>query len=177
MSLRTPQGLGLQVVGESELSVAAASIDLTGIRQSYRTLLLVATLRGDTVAEQIETRLRFNGDASAVYNTELGSANAAALTAAEVLGATQARIANAVAANALANMFGGLIAVIPDYTETDRFKTVFSLGGSPVTNATTKTLVHWTFSVWRSTDAIIQITLLPNAGNYIAGSRATVFGL
>lgn len=167
----------MQVVAESTLSAAAASIDLQNLDQRYGSLLLVATLRGDTAAEQIETQIRFNGDATAVYNSEIMSAAAAAVTSAEVLAAAQARIANTVAATALANMFGGLVALIPDYTLTDRFKTVFSLGGSPVSNATTKTIVHSTFAVWRSTAAINRITLLPNAGNYIIGSHVRVYGL
>lgn len=63
---------------------------------------------------------------------------------------------------------------IPDYADTNKFKTAIAFGGfDPNTTGN----VEFASGLWRSKSAISQIDIAPYAGNYKSGSVFELYGL
>src|SRR5262245_27166366 len=54
---------------DQTLGAAAATIDLPGIAQTFRTLQLVAMLRADNAASAVVCQVRYNGLTDALYDS------------------------------------------------------------------------------------------------------------
>lgn len=69
-------------------------------------------------------------------------------------------------------------AIIPDYWSTTCFKTVLTPQAGPVLAQSTTNIRMQTFvGFWRSTAAITSISLTLASGNYVAGSKFTLYGI
>lgn len=158
-------------------SGAIASWDVTGIAQTYAHLQLMIAARGDTAAAATQLNLRFNGDSAANYYTDGLTASAAAASAIEQLAQTSGRASGMTAATANANYAGCTTVMIYNYAGTTFRKNFSSQGGRVTANSTTNITPEYALGFWDSTAAINQITVLPGAGNWIAGSRLTIYGL
>jgi hypothetical protein len=163
----------MRMLADSTLSGAAASIDFTSIPSTFAHLMLVAYLRGDNAAALISALLRANNDSAANYLFEQVSGAAAAASATS--GAAQTAMTASglcAAAGAAAGTFTPIVAFIPHYTNVVGAKTMLGLSfyaGTPQ--------VQLLGNYWSSTAAINRLTLLPSVGNFIAGSRFTLYGL
>ena len=73
-----------------------------------------------------------------------------------------------------ANVFGSSIADILDYTNTNKFKAVKTLGGYD--SNSTNGFVALTSGQWNSTAAITSMTINSNF-SYLAGSRIDLYGI
>lgn len=163
-------------IAESVLSGTAASVTFSSIPATYRTLLLHITARGDNATTFISTRLRFNSDATAVYDSQQVLGNGASALAGETINGTSIEIGEMAAASATAGACGIMVITVPVYTGTTFWKTLISNHSlSTGTGSGTLHTKQWA-GRWRSTAAINAITVLPNAGNYIAGSTFTLYG-
>lgn len=170
---------GAGAVFDSTLSSAAASFDITSINGSYAHLLLTLYLRGDTAAATTTALLRFNADTAANYDYQRLSGSAATASAVETFAATSIQIASVIPANtAGANLFAQIDVWIPHYAGSANNKDVVASFAHKQGTATGNLTVGDVAGFWRSNSAITQITVLPGAGNFAAGSRATlhVFG-
>jgi hypothetical protein len=147
----------------------AANIDLTSIDQNFRR-------RNRDRREQV----RFNGDTGANYDAQ-SIHNSAATTAAagENLAATSGMIDRGVSpgGSAAASEFGVVVTLIPAYTDTVGQKGAISIiaGRSGTASGNLSAMLCATF--WRSTAAVNRITILPSSGNFVTGSRVTLYGL
>jgi hypothetical protein len=124
-------------------------------------------------------RIRFNNDSGAVYDSQRFVAFAAGTQATEELGAAVgARFGWFTGTTALANYPGACDLMIPNYTGTVFDKAFASKGSSTYTTTTQGQQVNIVSGHWRGgTAAINRITILPDAGNFITGSRLTIYGL
>lgn len=73
-----------------------------------------------------------------------------------------------------ANMFGGIVIDILDYTNTNKNKTIRCLNGYDLNGAG---LVGLHSAVWLSTAAINTILISSNVNQYITGSRFDLYGI
>lgn len=165
------------VLANSTLVAAAASISFTGINQTFAHLLVVAYLRGDTVAVSTNAMLRFNGDAGANYDYQLLDGSAATASAGEAFAQTSLTAGLAAAASAGANLFSAHHITIPHYAQASNNKAA-SINSALKTGTASGNLVcRAVAGFWRSNSAITQVSLTPAAGNFVAGSRVTIYGV
>lgn len=161
----------------------AASITLPSVGSipgTYSALRLLCMCRGDTAAAFTTTRLRFNADSGANYDSEQDSAAGSSATAFEALNATGADIGESTAASAVAGSVSIMDVSIPFYTNTTFWKSIISVhmlqGQTSGGQAGEIRAKQWV-SRWRNTAAITSITILPGAGNFIAGSSFALYGI
>lgn len=166
------------LLSDTLLAVDTASFDITGLDQTYKHLKLVAQLRGAEAAENVAPLVRFNNDSGANYKwtfiytaTNAGSAFATL----ESDGTTSARIGLCPANSADAGSAVTVEMLISSYAGTTFWKQLVYHGiSSNISN------VAHEFNgggSWQSTAAITRVTLLPDVGNWLAGSRLTIYGL
>lgn len=159
---------------DTTLGGAAASIDVTGIVAAYAHLMVTIYARGDTAATNVAVLMRLNGDTAANYDFQLLQGNAAAGSAAEVFAATAGSVALCPAATAGANLFNSAQVFIPHYAGSTNNKQYVSISGVKTATTTGTMFVHVYGGSWRSNAAVNRITLLPNGGNFAAGTRVTI---
>lgn len=166
----------LQRISETVLTEAAASVDIQSIPATYRHLRVVVLGRSDTAAAGATLLMRFNNDSAGNYDNVLqsyqgtnGSGDSSAAAA------TSARIGTVAAASATSGEAGMCEVLIPNYAGTTFQKVAMSVGNSGI--GTTVQEVGQFSSQWNSTSAITRITVLPGAGNFIAGTVVSLYGL
>lgn len=165
----------LVYIDEQTLAASAASIDFQNIPATYKHLVLMGDLRGDTAAATVNVWVRLNGDSGANYDYEALAVDGASVSRYAADAAAQFLVGNAMASTGRANRFSGLRIEVPDYANTTREKSLLSHsvsiqpGGARSMNSFG--------GQWRSTVAINRLTFLPSVGNFVAGSRLTLYAL
>lgn len=163
-------------VAQVTLAAPAALIDFTGIAADWAHLQLVLFARGDAAAVAVSARLRVNNDAAANYLYQQLSGNAATAAAAESFGETSMQLGQCPAASAGADLFGSCVVDIPHYTAA-AIKNIQSSNFYASGTATANMVVQQLGGNWRSSAAISRLTVLPSSGNFVAGTRATLYGM
>lgn len=148
---------------------AIASWDVSSGLTGYNHLKIVLQARGDTANPATSINLRFNNDSGANYSSN-GSGG-------EQIGVTLIRIGACPAATGLADSAGIVEAIVPNYASTTFKKNLWSSGGRVDAlsggNVTNETEIGF----WNNTAAITRITIAAGTGNFVAGSRLTIYGL
>lgn len=170
---------GAQVqLARGVLGGAQANIDITAISGSYDHLRLIAYLRGDTAAASTTCLLRANGDSGANYDRQLLHASQTSAAASEFFGQTSITVMETMPANtAGANLFGMIVVDIPFYSLTSNNKDFNIEQITKIGIATANLRWGAVSGFWRSNAAITQLTLLPGAGNFVAGSAYSLWGI
>jgi hypothetical protein len=168
---------GVGCIYDTVLGASAASIDITGIVGGYASFLLVLTARGDTAATSTTVLCRFNNDSSAIYNTQALSAINATLSGVGGLNAGQLTMGTIPAANAPVNHMGAAYMLVPYYVNTSNYKSMLGFSYFETADTAAGQSLYHTGGIWKSATTINRITLLPGAGNFIASSRATLYGM
>lgn len=173
----TPVSPGLMLIEEKVLAVDTASFDFTAIPATYNHLLLEIQCRGTAASTNVEARMRFNGDAGLNYDYQHIQGTTAA-SAAEVLATSHIRVAVAVAGGtAPAGLADPITIRIPNYRRTTFQKGATAQSGGKRGTATGDVFSNVVSGWWRNTAAINQVTILPDSGNWLAGSVAMLYGL
>jgi hypothetical protein len=174
----TTTGIGaVQLISDQLLTVAAAEVSFANIAQTFAHLRLLLSGRGDNATPEVAVYLQFNGDTAANYDTEVMAAAAASPSSAESLGVTVLRVGRFAAGTAPASAQGSITVDIPNYAATTFHKGIVS--ASADRNSAVSGGLIWEADAgsWRSTAAINRIRIIVLAGNFIAGSRFTLYGL
>lgn len=173
-----PSGGGGAVtkIASQTLAVAAASISFTGIPATYSDLIVVLNGRGDSAATFVEARLRFNNDIAANYDFESNLMNNATNTSGGTVGATSVFLGWIPAATGVASAASSCEITVPNYAGTTFHKDLRSRGGLRTGAAAANLFSADVWGDWRSAAAINRVDLFPSAGNFLAGSRATLYG-
>jgi hypothetical protein len=131
-----------------------------------------------TIASASEDMLyQFNGDTAGNYDVELlYNSSATAAASAEVLASTGGNIGNLPGASATANRAGVGTINIYDYRGTTFNKSVTADNGNALGTASGQLTARIWTGTWRSTAAITSIRLFIGSGNYVAGSKFTLYG-
>jgi hypothetical protein len=170
---------GLVKIGETQLASAAASITFSSIPQNYRSLLLIAEVRGSTAATATLLKMVLNGSATAGdYNWEELIAAAGTPSSSESIGAAATmELGYMAAANSTANWFSTFHVWLDGYSRTDIFK-AFRAQASGTTHAGTGSVVTGISSgMYESNTAISTVNIQPLAGNLDTLTRASLYGL
>lgn len=138
-------------------SGGAASIDFTGIPQTYTDLLVVCSLRGNRADVNSEIIVRFNGSTTSFSNRILYGTGASASSA-----SNQAWDMLPTGNSNTASVFGSASIYVPNYAGST-YKS-FSIDSVNESNATTAYQVL-TAGLWSNTAAITTVTLGVNTSN------------
>lgn len=170
-------------IADATLSVAAASIDFQNVDQTFASLKLVMSARGDNANPAVSVQIRFNSDSgSTSYFDVLGQfTDAATAETGHTAGASSAQAGNMPGSTAAVAYFGALSIEIPDYTSVVKNKSFVGMCYLLETSGTGNQLVNLFGGAWNNAGAgaaaITRVTLLAAAGNFAAGTRATLYGL
>ena len=168
---------GLPVlIANTTLGANAASIDFTSIPQHYAHLRIECYLRGDAAFSNRMGWVRLNGDATSQYDSQELYAGAATPVSLEWITSAFIIIGRLAASTAAANLFSAHKLTIPHYANSANNKALISR--SSMKTGTTTGLLQTAMSggFWRSNAAITRVTILPQSGNLVSGSRATLWG-
>lgn len=144
----------------------------------FRHLFFEWYARGDTAATSANILVRLNNDSAANYDYQRISGSAANATAAEALAATSITLGAFPAATATANYFGVGQGKVMHYNGAVGNKLVLGQDAYFTANTTGTGITESYAGKWRTAAAAItRLDLLPSAGNFIAGSLFTLWGL
>jgi hypothetical protein len=164
-NLGAPGGPGPMVaIQDVVLSAAGASIDFTNIPQNFAQLLLMYNATSDQAGDTL-VNLAINGDTTAAnYEAESTQGQAASTVSTGV----SSRSCGILGPTTRPLGCGGYL-LIPNYVSAGRkaalglsytYRNLMSIG-----------------SVWSGVAPITRLTFTPSAGNFVAGSRFTLYGI
>jgi hypothetical protein len=149
------------------LTSAAAEVVFGSIPSTYTDLVVIATLKMNTVAE--DPWMRFNGDSSSNYSVTTLWGNGTTSGSVNFSNQNQMRLNYATDPAAAGGTI--LIVNINNYSNTTTYKTALSKIG--LASDAIDTVV----GLWRSTSAINQVSFtLANSVSYGTGSTFTIYG-
>ncbi len=166
-----------QKIAETILTASASSIDFSSIPSTFRHLRLLIYGRGDEAAATSLLQVRFNADTAGNYDYQLDAGTGGVTQAVENQGVTAIRVGSLSGNTAGANLFAQCDVLIPHYANTLNNKVTSSVYGVKWGAVAGQLIAANGAGFWRSNSAINQITILPGAGNIVAGSIATLYGL
>lgn len=166
----------MRPIADTIVSVATSSITFSSIPADYAHLFLEVYARGDTAATAASLVMRLNSDAGANYDAEVLLVNGATVAGSEQLAATSMRIGQFPANTAVASAFASTRIGI-DHYQSAAHKSAYAQTATKIGTATGNIQIELESGHWRSTAVINAIQLLPSAGNFAAGCRATLYGL
>lgn len=166
-----PQLLSTTYVTTGTVASMFASIPATANH-----IEVIWTARSDNASTATNLLLRVNGDSGTNYVWEQNEQNNTTVTASTGGGGvTSIHIGTMVAASATtANYFASGTFTMGNIQSAVCFKAV---SGRAASHATSTQVYGGVYGgMWASTNAVTLITLLPAAGNFIAGSSMSVYG-
>lgn len=174
----TPSPSGaMQVIQDQLLTAPAAAVTFANIPQTFAHLLAEWSLRSDGATNNQALRVQLNGDGGADYDLSVIRGNAGVASSISAFAQTSGYLGEIPAATAPAGSFGPGELIVPDYTNSARLK---SLTGKSHAKGGTVAADMWQHehgTDWRSTAAVTQLSFFPAVGNFVAGSRITLYGL
>lgn len=172
----TPTG-SVSLIQSQLLAAPAANIDFLTIPQIYFDLVVVLSGRGTTVATAVGIGVQLNGDAGANYSQAFAGSFGGASATGSSVGDVSGRVGVINAATAPANIFSQLEFSIDSYTTTDRFKSWVGTSPRRDTGLAGGQGVELSSGFYvGSVAAITSLRLIPGAGNFAAGTRASLYG-
>jgi hypothetical protein len=163
----------MDVISAIDLSAAQASIEFNNIPQTYQHLQIRALVRHTSTSNGYSAR--FNGDGAGNYARHyfIGSGGGT-VTAATVTSTTSAVLNDAAISTSNSNVFGTSICDILDYQNTNKYKTVRTLGGFENNGNGSIALLS---GLWMSNSAITTISITPDAGNFAQYTSFALYGI
>lgn len=173
--LTTP---AMVAIAESVLSGTAATIDFTSIPATYDHLKIIISARGDNGAANQRLKLRLNNDSGSNYSIQEFQAFGTTASANETLGTTALDVGNICTAGAVTQP-GTSEILIPGYAGTTFKKHVQANALMSVNDSTANgRTIQLNSGLWFAAPAAInRVTLYPAAGNFVAGTVCTLYGL
>lgn len=167
---------GVRLISSSTLGAAAASVTFSSIPQTYSHLRVHMLVRGDRSGSNEDNVLvRFNGDTAANYDRQYTYFTTSASATATV-GQTSILLGNMPASVSTADTSGVHDFLVAGYTVA-LHKTLISNGLDSFDNTNAASQLRWASGgKWRSTAAITSITVLAAVGNFVAGSKFSLYG-
>lgn len=163
-------------IAESVLAVDTATITFSSLPTTYRHLRLILHARSTEAATMATVYARINADTTANYDVEYQISSAGTTTSFEVIGSTAMQIGSAPAASAGANLFSLIDTLFTSYRSNVQ-KMARSTVTQKIGTATGNISVRDYANVYRDTSPVLSITLLLPAGNFAAGTTATLYGI
>lgn len=164
-------------ISAQTLAGAVANINVNGIPQGFRTLVLELVGRGDAAAISAGVGVKFNGSVDASYNAETTQTVGGGATGVDQTAGTTANIGTIPAASAPANAAGVIVLTIPAFTGTTFRKVGTATGGYTNADTTTGHVQSSAYIEWTGTAAITSLAVVClGGGNFVAGTMLAVYG-
>jgi hypothetical protein len=161
------------VIHDQILSADAASFDVQNIPQSYKHLEIYLSARAAAASSQQNILVRFNNDSGNNYTSQQTTVSGASFGGSALSGTSSMHMGFVAGNSGTAGHAGGVKMVIPDYARTSYNKTIHSEGAAPLAAF----YLQECSGIWVDTDAITRIQMFPDSGNWLAGSRLTIYGI
>ena len=156
-------------------SGGSSSISFSSIPSTYKHLQIRAIGRTARASTTDDIKINFNSDSSSTYARHYFYGNGSTVAAGAVSSTTAGYVTEFPANSSGANIFGGFVMDILDYTNTSKYKTIRTLGGNDQNGSGD---VFFASSLWQSTSAITQIDLASfNAANISQYSQFALYGI
>jgi hypothetical protein len=176
-----PEVGGWQFITEEVVSSAAASVTLSGIPGTYRTLVLLTETRSTYSNEYDYLYVRFNGDSGSNYDFIRFYFRVGSSTPSFVYGRadTAMMLGYPEGATSRADTWAASETWLPGYSRTDREKWAYTpnAGRFGDVDADNNLRISFHRARWRNTAAITSITLYCANGNIDAGSVFSLYGI
>lgn len=167
----------VQLADETK-ATAGASFDFLGLDQSFSGLLIVWSGRCAVAAAEDNLTLRLNNDSGANYDRQRReTATATTISESQNQAGTSGLLGVITADSSTAGFAAAGEIIIPNYAGTAFHKIVRGSSFARTTDASQANDIASIGFIWKDTSAINRITLLPSAGNWMTGSRCTVYGM
>jgi hypothetical protein len=167
----------MQRIADQVLAAPATTFDFQNIPQTFTSLRVVLYGRSDQAGAQGSVvQLRFNNDSGAAYAYLRLQGTGGAAGVGEIYGVTNAEIGAVPAATAPANLMGLVEVLVPGYRNTTYFKQVHAVANEQRVPSGGLVVRHYGGG-WYQTAAINRLTLICTGGNFMVGSRATLYGM
>ena len=154
----------------------SSSISFSSIPSTYKHLQIRGIARESSGSSTENIKVVLNSDTGSNYSTHLlyttggGSAYAyGAASTAYMFGGVIVNSGNT------ASVFGASVIDILDYANTNKYKTLRSLGGTD-TN-TSDSYISLFSGNWRSTSAVDTVTITAQTGNFVQYSTFALYGI
>lgn len=153
-------------IASQTLAVAAASVTFSSIPQTFRDLVLIANVKGEVL--NVQGRIRFNSNTSAIYNTVIMRQSSQTVSS-EFFNTNSLGILSRT--NATASLTMQISAHIMDYSATDKHKTAL------VTAAQGSIGIDQSIIRFDNALAITSLTVLPDTDQWAAGATFQIYGV
>ena len=158
-------------------SGGAANVTFSSIPSTYTHLQIRCIGRSSAATGFSWSYITFNSDTGGNYASHYIRGDGASATASALTGTgnnTEVRTGEFPRANATSGIFGGLVIDILDYKNTDKYKTVRSLGGVDLNGSGRAVLYS---GLWQNTNAVTSIKLTPQTDNWEQYSHFALYGV
>jgi hypothetical protein len=159
-------------ISTTTLSTATASVTFSSIPADYTHLQVRALVRETSTSNGYNAR--FNSDSGSNYARHYLIGDGSSASAAAFTAQTSAILSDATKSSSGANVFGASVCDILDYTSTNKYTTIRTLGGFD-DNGTGS--IDFLSGLWLNTAAITTITIIPDAGNFATYSSFSLYGV
>jgi len=157
------------------LTSSASSVTFSGLGSysDYAHLQIRLIARGNRSATIADTLLQINGDTGSNYAKHALFGTGSSVGSFGTASTSNIQIGITPASTNTANLFGPSVVDILDFNSTSKNKTVRSLFG----NAGSTSFIGFYSGLWADTEAVTSLLIYPQANDFIAGSRFSLFGL
>jgi hypothetical protein len=156
------------VLGSSAASVTFSNL---GNYSAYKHLQIRAVTRGDVATSDYNIKVTLNSDTGSNYAFHNIRGNGSTVTSAA--STSQAFMAAFLTmGTSVADIWPAAVVDILDFNNANKNTTIRSLNGW----AGSANAIHLRSGFWNNTAAVTTITLTPNSGNLITGSRISLYG-
>ena len=179
-----PAGNTYEAIATQTLGSTAASVTFSSIPSTYTDLVVVCSLRADTVTfnNMNYPDFSFNGDFSgttysftSLYSRNTGSGDSANSTRGS--NDTDINVGGVATTNMTSGIFSSYIVNVMNYANTTTYNTALGRIGTGG-NTTAIDGVWATVGLWRNTAAITSIKIgATSGGNFVAGSTFSLYGI
>ena len=152
----------------------SSSISFTSIPSTYKHLQVRGLVRSTGTGTDIQIDYKLNSDAGSNYTYHHLQGNGSGVYAYGASAATPGNIQRATGASATSNAFGVFVMDILDYQNTNKYKTIRSLGGYDLNGSGSIFMVS---NAWLSTSAVSDILIYPDSGNWAQYSQIALYGI
>ena len=161
-------------------SGGSSTITFSSIPSTYKHLQIRGIARASSGTYQSDLNIKINSDTGSNYTLHRlygdGSTVAAAAATSQTVAAAGR---NAIAsASSTASAFSGIVCDILDYGNTNKYKTIRTLGGyDNNTSSSGQSQILFSSDLWLSTSAITQLDLTLDSGNFAQYSSFALYGI
>ena len=168
-------GTDYELISSTILGSAQSSVvfDVSSFSTSYKHLQVRWVARSSSAEQITGFYSRLNGDTGSNYSLHTLFGNGSGVFSGNATSTTVAITGIQPGANAPANTFAAGVIDLLDPFSTTKNKTFRTLSGAAMTD----NRIDLHSGNWRNTAAVTSWTVFPQAGNFVTGSRLSIYGI